>query len=194
MPGGTLGVPYSQTLTPAGGLGPYRFDLAGQLPGGLNLASDGRISGIPRVDASFPFDVTVTDSRGTASRNSCAITIQPAGFSVASSCPLPQAMTGVVYSAKLPPAYTWSLGGGSLPAGIFLAPDGVISGTPMSAGPSQFRLVAADASGKQAGQSCSLAVVRGPLSVAGCPLPLATLNGNYSANLSAVGGTTPYLW
>jgi hypothetical protein len=191
MPNGTVGVPYSQWLSADGGFGPYQFQLFGQLPLGLALTPDGYISGTPTAAVSLPFQVSATDSRGKTTAQDCSIAVNAPAFNLASACPLPAAVTGSAYSAKLPAAYTWSLAG-TLPTGLALSPDGTISGTPMTAGPAQFLLLATDTNGNQAGQICSVAVTRGPLAVNGCPLPDANAGEPYFGTLTALGGSAPY--
>jgi len=192
MPNGTVGVPYSQWLSAGGGFGPYQFQLLGQLPRGLALTPDGYLSGTPAAPASFPFGVSVTDSRGKTTSQNCSIAVSAPAFNVSSACPLPAATTGAAYSATLPAAYTWSLAG-TLPAGLALSPDGTISGTPMNAGPARFLLLATDTKGNQAGQICSVVVTRGPLAVNGCPLPDANAGEPYFGALTPLGGSAPYL-
>ncbi len=63
--------------------------------------------------------------------------------------PLPVGYAGSAYSTQLAAiggsgSYTWSLGSGTLPAGLNLSSSGVISGTPSSAGQSSFTVVATD--------------------------------------------------
>ena len=65
VPGGTLGVPYSQTLSASGGQSPYTFAMtAGSLPPGITLSSAGLLSGTPTGSGSFSFTVTATDALG----------------------------------------------------------------------------------------------------------------------------------
>jgi large repetitive protein len=192
MPNGTVGVPYSQALSAAGGIGPYRFQLLGQLPVGLALTPDGSISGTPTAAVSWPFRISATDSQGRATAQDCSITVNSPAFSLSSVCPLPSAVTGSAYSTSLPSTYTWSLSG-TLPAGLALSPDGSISGTPMRAGPNRFLLLAFDANGNQAGQVCSLAVTPGSLAVSGCPLPDGNVGSPYTSLLNGQGGSGPYV-
>ena len=197
MPAATVGVPYSQTLVPGGGVGPYRFSLLGLLPFGLSLSSDGRLAGLPLVADGGSFDVQVSDSRSNTVRQSCTIAVADAAVRITSACPLPRATTGAAYSAALAAAggsgpYTWSISGGSLPSGLSVGD--AIAGTPMAAGPFTFRLVATDATGQQAGLACSLAVSNGPLGVSGCPLPEATAGDSYRFVLRPAGGSQPFTW
>ena len=54
--------PVSLVVEAAGGLKPYKFDLAGgTLPPGLSLGEDGRITGAPTTPGSFTFTVRVRD-------------------------------------------------------------------------------------------------------------------------------------
>jgi hypothetical protein len=191
LPNATVGVPYSQVLSTDGGYGPYLYSLVGQLPLGLALTPSGLVAGTPLIADTFPFQVSVTDSRGGQTAQSCSVTVNSPAFKLASVCPLPAAVTGIAYNATLPTGYVWSLSG-TLPSGLALSPDGGISGTPMSTSSSRFLLIATDPNGNQAGQVCSLAVTRGSLAVTGCPLPDAASGESYQGSLSALGGSSPY--
>ncbi|MBS1872640.1 MAG: putative Ig domain-containing protein [Acidobacteria bacterium] len=198
LPDATIGVPYSQTLTMEGGVGPYTFELYGQLPLGLALTNDGRVIGNPSVAAYNPFQVKVTDTRRTTTVQSCAITVNDPVVGISSGCPLPAATTGMGYTAQFAASggtspYTWSVAG-TLPQGLTFTPDGRLSGAPMAAGAFQFRLIASDSSGRQAGKPCSLPVISGPMSIGSCPMPEATVGTPYGAALSPLGGSAPYVW
>jgi uncharacterized protein (TIGR03437 family) len=72
LPGGLLGVAYSQTLVVSGGVAPYAWSVtAGSLPPGLGLdAASGRISGTPGALGLYSFSVQVSDSaRATGSQS-----------------------------------------------------------------------------------------------------------------------------
>jgi hypothetical protein len=63
LPQGTQSVPYSQSLSAAGGTTPYTWSLfSGSLPPGLGLSAAGLISGTPTAAGPFNFTVQVTDS------------------------------------------------------------------------------------------------------------------------------------
>lgn len=56
---------YSQSIPLSGGASPYAVArIAGSLPPGLSLASNGTVSGTPTVVGSYSFDVRVTDAGG----------------------------------------------------------------------------------------------------------------------------------
>lgn len=71
LPGGQVGVAYSQTVQSAGGYGPHTFVCrnAGStvacstvLPSGLDMNSAGVVSGTPTVTGTFPFTVRATEA------------------------------------------------------------------------------------------------------------------------------------
>ena len=77
-PEGTVGVPYTHTITSSGGVLPVTFSITGgSLPLGLTLnASTGKLSGTPTGNfATYSFTVTATDSASTPVSVSCSTTI-----------------------------------------------------------------------------------------------------------------------
>jgi hypothetical protein len=64
LPGGSVGIAYSQTITASGGTAPYTFSMSGALPPGLALTSTGVVSGTPTTAGSYTFAVMATDSQG----------------------------------------------------------------------------------------------------------------------------------
>jgi hypothetical protein len=70
LPGGTLHVPYSRTVTAAGGTPPYAWSVPeGALPAGLELApTTGVISGEPGRAGVFAFSLQVSDAQGRLDR------------------------------------------------------------------------------------------------------------------------------
>ena len=78
LPSGTVGQSYSATLQAEGGQPPYAWALqpgSGPLPPGLNLYSDGTLSGTPLSAGTFNFMVGVRDWAGSMAGASLAITI-----------------------------------------------------------------------------------------------------------------------
>lgn len=65
LPGGTVGTPYSQSMSASGGTGSYTFTLlAGTLPAGLTLNSAGLVSGTPTAAITAPLTIQATDAHG----------------------------------------------------------------------------------------------------------------------------------
>jgi hypothetical protein len=67
LPGGTVGVAYSQAITASGGTAPYTYTLTyGTLPAGVTLSSSGTLSGTPTASGTYPITVNAVDnSTGT---------------------------------------------------------------------------------------------------------------------------------
>ena len=74
LPDATIGTPYSEQLTAAGGTDPVTF--SGSAPAGLTLASDGTVSGMPTSSGDFTFDVTMTDAQGGVCVQSVTISVK----------------------------------------------------------------------------------------------------------------------
>jgi hypothetical protein len=73
-------VAYSAQLVGSGGQPPYTFSLApgSAVPSGLNLSSDGLISGTPDGPAAtYDFVIRITDSNGAFRDSQYTLTIDP---------------------------------------------------------------------------------------------------------------------
>jgi len=92
--------------------------------------------------------------------------------------------------------YTWSILSGSLPDGLILSGDGVISGTPTQDGSYNFTVQVTDSDNPQRIVTKSLAITINPNKprITTEFLNYGTQNQAYAANLSATGGLTPYTW
>jgi len=79
LPAGTVGIPYSQSIS-ATGTAPITFSLiVGALPAGLTLnTSTGAITGTPTTAGTFNFTITATNSFGTDA-DPFALTISAGG-------------------------------------------------------------------------------------------------------------------
>ncbi len=65
LPAGSVGSPYTQTLSASGGTAPYAFSVAtGSPPAGLSLAGGGSLSGTPTAAGSSTFVVEAADQVG----------------------------------------------------------------------------------------------------------------------------------
>jgi len=80
---------------------------------------------------------------------------------------LPLGIIGSAYSQKLAaasgtPPYTWLLTSGALPAGLSLASDGTISGTPVATGTSNFLVQLTDQAGTRISSLLALTIISPP--------------------------------
>ena len=155
LPPVAVGAAYSQTLTATGGTGGNTWSLAsGALPAGLTLAANGTISGTPTAAGTATFTVQVKDSSNTTATKDLSITVT-AGTVVITTDALPPATVGAAYTATLTASggaggYVWSLGAGSLPAGVTLAPNGTLTGIPTTPGTVTFSVQVKDSAGTPA--------------------------------------------
>lgn len=155
LPGGKVGEEYRQTITAAGGSGAYSFTSTGTLPTGLTFSSGGVLSGTPTQTGTFPLTIKATDTSGCLGTTNYTLTINCQFILVHDPFPLspPLLSAGTAYHFSLSQvgalgAVTWSISAGSLPAGLTLnATTGVISGTPTTAGTSNFTIKITDVNG-----------------------------------------------
>ena len=183
LPAAVINVPYSATLTSAGGMGPFTWAMSsGTLPPGLTLSPAGVISGTPTVLGTTTFKVQVTDSQTPIAAVDIAtksITVNRA--LAVSTTSLTSGSEGVPYTASLSatggvPPYTWSITSGTLPAGLTLSASGFISGTPTTQESQTFTVQVSDSESPAATASAPLTLtINGPTS---------RLNGTYVFSFS----------
>jgi len=198
LPNATVGVLYSQTLSAAGGTGPYTWSATG-LPTWLALSAAGELQGTPTVAGAPTFKVTVNDSAGSppASQTFNLTIVAPPVISTTS---LPNGFVGVQYVQTLAASggtmpYTWTIASGSLPGGLSLSSTaGTIAGNPSAAGTSSFTVQLRDATGVTATKALMLTVVAALTISTTSPLPTGEAAIAYSQTLAAAGGTSPYTW
>jgi hypothetical protein len=74
LPGGTVGVPVSGSVSAAGGVPPYQWSAAG-LPAGVSLSAGGVLSGTPTAPGTFSVSLTATDSKGAPASKTLSMTV-----------------------------------------------------------------------------------------------------------------------
>ncbi|MBL8465532.1 MAG: Ig-like domain-containing protein [Thauera sp.] len=169
LPGASVGQSYATILSASGGVAPYTWSLSSgsSLPGGLTLASDGIISGVPASGGTFRFIVRVRDSASSAASKLQEASITVAGGATGaltiSASELPPKGSVGVYYAFAPnltggaSPYAWSAT--TLPAGLAIdSRTGFITGTPSVSGKFTVVLTVADANGAQALRNLSLEI------------------------------------
>lgn len=159
--------------------------------------SDNNVSNGIRTQVGNLASVSVVD--GSSSGEALAIT---------SSDTLPEASVGQPYATILAasggvPPYSWSLtSGSSLPGGLTLSSDGIISGVPTSGGTSRFIVQARDSDSPVTSirKGVSLTVEGegagsgGSLTVSATGLPKGAVGVYYAFAPAVTGGASPYAW
>jgi hypothetical protein len=88
---GAIELPYTFKFTATDGLAPLTWSQTGALPPGLNLASDGTLSGTPTATGSFPITVMAVDSVSrSAPPEDFRIEVASHGFKVTGSMSVPR--------------------------------------------------------------------------------------------------------
>ena len=170
LPVDTVGTVYNETITQSGSLGStFTYTVSsGSLPPGITLAANGTLSGTGTATGTYTFDVTMTDNQG------CSVTVT---YTIDVVCPViiinqtivDTIFATVPYTTTLTQTggtapYTYAVTNGTLPTGITLGTDGVLSGTSTNGGIFTITVTVTDANGCTATQVFTI-VVYDPLSV-----------------------------
>jgi uncharacterized protein YycO len=205
-PQGIAGQAYSYDLKPLlnvsgdpaySGAGVTWSVVSGSLPAGLSLQANGTITGTPTA-AGTGIITARAAYRGNSGQQAYQVVTLAITVSLSAATP-PQAIVGQAYSYDLKPrlsvsgdgAYngsgvTWAAVAGSLPAGLALQSNGVISGTPTAGGTGTItaRATYRGVNGQQAYQVVSLAI---NVSLSAATPPSARVGESYSFDVK------PYL-
>jgi hypothetical protein len=182
---------------------PYTFTvLSGVLPPGLFLGDNGTVAGIPERAGSWSFWLQLGDEDPpsqdwcvpkTSERLFTITVLAGLGIDQKSLSPI---AADLPYSLQLTASgggpQTWSIWAGSLPAGITLRPNGLLSGTPTVAGSSTF-IVQVAIGDRSATQTLTLTVVR-PVEIAQLTVPGAEVGRPFTMTLDATGGSARRSW
>ena len=163
----TKGSPLSASLAAGGGIGPYVWVVApgSTLPAGLALSSDGQLSGTLTATESGTFEVKVSDAMNrSASRTFSVDVVLPLSIDTTVLGP---ATAGTFFASLLQASggtgpYSWSLLSGSLPDGLSLGSDGLLTGYPGSPGASFFEVRLVDGASHAVTRGFDLLVAAGP--------------------------------
>jgi hypothetical protein len=194
-----VGVLYNQTFTASGANAPYRFTVTG-LPAGLQLSSDGTLSGTPTASGTFHLTLKATDASLTPFAATATYTLNVAAPTlVMTSTPLPQAQVAATYRQQLTvtggtaPYRNFMIVSPGLPAGLTLLSTGLITGTPTAGGTFTFTVRATDSTTGlgpySTNQTYSLTVTPPTIVISTTSLPAAQLGITYTQTVHATGGT-----
>lgn len=139
--------------------------------------------------------LTVVNPDGSVSSG---FTVSITNFTLGLPTPVPTALVGVPYSVQI--AFSggvqpYSITSHTSSNGLTTSSGGLLSGTPLSAAPSGFRLdeCGRDGNGSVACSTLIIPIVQ-PLSIASTSLSNGTVGVAYSASVTAQQGTPPYVW
>ena len=190
LPGGQASASYGPvTLAASGGSGSFSWSASG-LPAGLSFSSGGTISGTPTGGFTGSVNVTVTDnvSFGVASQALSLVILSP--LNITGSANLGSVVSGHTVTGSFKASggmapYSWALSGAG---GFSVDANGNVSGATGPLGSFTLTLTVTDSTGATA----SLGLSYSSFGITTTSLPDASLTANYSAAISAFGGTPPY--
>jgi hypothetical protein len=201
LPNGTVGSPYSATLSRSGGVAPFHWTASG-LPSGLGINNTtGVITGTPISSGNSTVLISVSDSSENSTSVSLSLRVNapavlpPPALTLTPS--LPSGMVGQIYVGLIAPNggtgdYKVSVTGGSLPPGVALAFGGQLYGTPTTPGTFSFTVTATDSSNNAVSGSFSILILPATVSITGAPPTTISVNTPLSVLFGATGGVAPY--
>jgi large repetitive protein len=207
-PAAEVGLVYSYEIGTHAGCLPHRLEVAsGQLPPGLSLRridlDTHVLEGIATEPGIFNAWIYLKDCDDRSAETLFTFEVWVRRWGIATESLAPAAV-GSLYSAKLegkgvPSTVAWEVTGGTLPAGLTLAKDGTISGTPTAAGSSTFTIKGTaqgtdpSSSGTRIDSRQFTLNVTAQLS-ATLSRQVAEVGIPVRSSLVATGGTAPYTW
>ena len=198
LPNGTVGNPYSKTITASAGTAPYAFTVqSGSLPDGLTLSTGGVLSGTPTAEGTFMFEVVAKDAYGCTGKHDYTVSVKCHDITLSPSS-LPGGRVNHPYSKAITAnggvgPYTFTIENGNLPDGLHLSADGVISGTPTDDGTFYFTVEVKDSVGCDGKRQYWIQVKGCPsISVKPTDLPNGKVGTPYNKTMTASGGDAPY--
>jgi hypothetical protein len=204
-PKAEIGLLYHYEIGTHAGCIPHHVSvLSGQLPPGLKLTQiayeTALVDGIATETGTFSAWLGVRDCDNRSAETLFTFEVWDRRFGIDTKS-LPAASLGSAYSFTLatwgiPSNTTWALTSGTLPAGLTLSKEGVISGTPTAGGSSTFTVqvtgVARDFTGTRVdSHQYTLNVTALAASVS---RPVAEVGVPVRTTLVASGGQAPYSW
>ena len=178
--------------------------VGGQASHGTATASGTTITYTPTwsYSGTDSFSYTATNAAGTSLAATVSITVSNATIAYTPAAPA-AGVAGAVYSQSLAGAsggtapYSYVLASGNLPAGLTLASNGTLSGTPTAVGSFAFTVTATDSSTgtgpfSATSGALSLSIAAPTISLNPASLTAATVGSSTNQTVTASGGTASY--
>lgn len=204
VPDGAKDISYNFALEAKGGMPPYNWRLkSGTLPDGLNLNSNGTITGRPTKRQSYSFIVEANDSDSPAQTAEQQYVIEVLDTLVITTKSVPNARISEAYDAVVraelgKPPYSWSLESGVMPPGVAListSSSAKLEGSPTKTGTYTFTISTTDSGTPTQTISRELSMdVYGAIAIDNTELSDVIRGIPYSEDLIATGGQLPYTW
>ena len=184
---GVIGQLLTVTPSVSGGTGPITWSMNPFISG--FSTSTGVFAATPVGNGTVPVTLTATDANGSTDSKSYNIIIAPV-LTISANAP-PGGIVGSPYTHTVTAAggrtpYSFS-NSTPLPAGLSLASNGTISGTPTAAGSTSFSVTVTDANTTTANTSVTINVIAG-VSLSATGLTPITVGGPATASIQASGG------
>jgi hypothetical protein len=194
-----VGTPYDFTLVPFGFVGPLTWS-ATNMPPGLSVNASGHIVGTPTTAGTYTPSVVMTDTGANNIGRSVGLTIIVNPFDIITDGELPEGTLNSPYNQVIQApscvACVFSTTS-ALPAGLSLASNGILSGTPTATTTGATLSITATGSNGTANKIYSLRIQNNtlqPLAITNNPSVMSSVGGLSNVALFAFGGTSPYTW
>ena len=206
LPNVVQGQSYNVTFHATGGVGALTWSSLDPLPAGLNLSTDGVLSGIPTAPGGYMLRVQVQDSSTPARKANQVETFSVVATLGLNGVSFPNANRGIGYQFLFFPSggispYKFSVPAGNLPSGMTVSTygssAGQMAGTPTQPGTFTFTLQVDDSGQGTMAQTASTSftmTVTSILTVTSTDLPSGIDNRPYSGSIVAVNGKPPLHW
>lgn len=198
LPEAVVDVAYDAVLEASGGTGSFSWQIVdGALPAGLELDADGAVAGTPTEEGEFEVTVEVASGGQQVSRAFGLTVLEQILPPRILTEELAPAVVGQTYGETLVADrgdgnYAWTLTAGDLPEGLTLSTEGVVEGTPTTAGSATFTVQVTSAE-LGAEEEFSVEVFEA-LEVGTTELPSGVEGAAYQAQLVASGGDGEHTW